>query len=294
MVICGGQKMNKYDPNEKFSYIPFSEYSKKFEDTFAMKRENGIIEVRMHREGGVAEWGERCHKGWGQVFKYVGQDPENEILIISGTGDRWMIDGGMAEEAKEKMIDLMINEPDEFRRDSYNGWYADGLPLLYNLVHDVNIPTIGVINGPGMHTEFPLICDITLAAPDAELFEPHFAGSGTVAGDGQYLVFQEIMGVKLANKLVYSGAKMTAEEAEKLGIFTEVVERDKLLDRAWEIARFMLTRNRYVRILQHEVTRRRWRRVFEQDLSFNFALESWAECIKSGNSKSTVNWDKWE
>lgn len=278
--------MSKQNQNEHIPYVPFETYKEQFAEAFTMKREDGIIEVCMHRENDSAMWGVLTHKGWGQVFKMVGQDPENEILIISGTGDNWLL--GMAPEAKEKMADQILNDPAEFRRSSYYGWYSDGLPLLYNLVHDVHIPTIGILNGPGMHAEFPLVCDLTLAAPDAEVHEPHFAFSGTVAGDGLYLVLQELLGVKRANELALTGKHLSAQEAKELGAINEVLPREELLPRAWELAREIKKQDYFVRRLQREVMRRRWRRLFEYDLSFDFALECWAECIKDRSEKSEV------
>ena len=37
------------------------------------------------------------------------------------------------------------------------------------LVNDLEIPTIGILNGSGFHTEIVLMCDLTLAAEDATL-----------------------------------------------------------------------------------------------------------------------------
>ncbi len=259
-------------------WIPFEEYSERFKEWFTMKRENGIIEVRMHTNNDVAVWNYAHHNGWGRVLKAVGQDPENEVLIIGGTGDRWM--GGLDKEMMDYSINCIKSDFAESCLATYDTQYIDGSDLLWPLLYDIHIPTIACVNGPTAgHTEFPLVCDLTLAAPDADFLEPHFAKLGTATGDGLYLVFQEVFGYKRANKLCMLGGSISAQEAYELGAVAEVVERDKLFDRAWEIARFLMTKNRVGRRLQHEVMIQRWRRVINADFNMQFMAESWQQCM---------------
>ena len=84
----------------------------------------------------------------------------------------------------------------------YDQLYHDATKLLEAFIFNIEIPTIACINGPGLHTEFALLCDITLCADHAELFDPHFRFN-LVPGDGQGLTFQELMGPKRAAYYLY-------------------------------------------------------------------------------------------
>jgi hypothetical protein len=55
-----------------------------------MRRRDGIIELRRHTGGGPAVFGFAMHNAWGQAWQEIGDDPDNEVLILTGTGDSWL------------------------------------------------------------------------------------------------------------------------------------------------------------------------------------------------------------
>lgn len=257
-------------------YEHFESYQERFKEFFVLKRENGIIEARMHLNGKEAGWCYGIHNGWSRLIRAIAQDPENEVLIITGTGDEFI--APITHSTAMVAFEYMEKDPMEYARTMYDDWYVDGQQLLADFVNSINIPTIGVINGPAPgHTEFPLACDICLAAPDANFVEPHFsAGPGFVPGDGQYLAFQHLIGTRKANYLAYTGTNIDAETAKDWGLVDEVLPREQLLDRAWEIARMMMTKDRMVRRLTHDIARQPWKAALDElKFSQQFALECW-------------------
>ena len=67
-------------------HMPFEEYSERLKHCFIMKRKNGILEARLHTNGGSVEWGAPEHQGLHYFFDWAGRDPENEVIIFGGTG----------------------------------------------------------------------------------------------------------------------------------------------------------------------------------------------------------------
>jgi hypothetical protein len=69
--------------------VPFEEYSQKYSAFFKMRRENGIIELRLHTDDGpyIHNWA--AHNAWNRVWQDVGNDSENQVLILTATGDTW-------------------------------------------------------------------------------------------------------------------------------------------------------------------------------------------------------------
>ena len=66
---------------------------------------------------------------------------------------------------------MMDADPEGFKLEeedlaywAYEYAYKDGRINVSSLVNDLEIPTIGVINGPGFHTEICLMCDITICS----------------------------------------------------------------------------------------------------------------------------------
>jgi len=69
----------------------FEEYSEKYKDFMLMTRRNGIIEVRLHTNGGPFQFGWAAQTAYGNAWSDIGRDLENEVMIITGTGDRWQV-----------------------------------------------------------------------------------------------------------------------------------------------------------------------------------------------------------
>lgn len=265
-----------------FPYTTFEEYSERFKNYFSMKRENGIIEVRHHKldePDEPATWRYGIHKGWGQLAKLIGQDPENEVLIMTGTGDAFLT--GMDPKTMKAHFDKRYEDPTAYL-DTMYPMYRDGSDLLYNMVFDLHIPTISAINGPSVgHTEFALMTDMTLCTPQTSFHDGHFS-AGVVPGDGQHLVFNYLCGYKRANYMAYMGKSVSAQKALELGIVNEVVELKDLLPRAWEMARTIMKQDRVVRRLTHDMIREPLRRTLTQDFPSQFAMEWWGAANQAG------------
>jgi enoyl-CoA hydratase/carnithine racemase len=183
------------------------------------------------------------------LFKTVGADPENEIMIFTGSGEEFM----------------MTADPEGFKleQDNLEYWayeyaYKDGRINASSLINDLEIPTIGVMNGPGFHSEICLICDITICSEDTVIFDPHFDLS-SVPGDGIHSCFQELLGVKRAAYALLTGQAIDAKTALEYGMVNEVLHRDKIIERAYEIADHIMTQPRITRRLTTQIVRRPWR-----------------------------------
>lgn len=245
------------------------DYSKRFEEHFVFKRENGILEVRMHEDGGAPRWSYELHRALPQMFAAVGADRENEVFILTGTDDVWL---------KAFNPESFNISHEEFLKRCYEIWYLDGTKLQENMLWDLDIPTIAAINGPGFHTEFGLLADLTICSDDAAFHDSHYP-YGMVPGDGQFLVLQELIGIKRANHMILTQTKLDAHEALDLGIVNEVMPRSEVLPRAWELAREIMKQKREVRRLTSQVLRRRWKRVFTDDFNMHFGFELYAAAL---------------
>jgi enoyl-CoA hydratase/carnithine racemase len=252
----------------------FEDYREKYAPYFKLERQNGILQAQMHTQGGPVMYGLPLHNAWSQLWLDLGNDPDNEVLIFSGTGDKWIggFDPAFATQSLHEM------PADAF----YDQIYSDATKLLEAFIFNIDIPTIACINGPGLHTEFALLCDITLCAEHAELFDPHFRFN-LVPGDGQGLTFQELMGLKRAAYFLYTSDKIDAQLAKELGLVNEVLPLDRLLPRAWEIAEKIMQKPRAIRRLTSAVLRRQWKRRLVQDLGFHIAHELLGMHLKEGS-----------
>ena len=66
----------------------FEEYATKYQD-IRMQRRNGILEVTFHTKGGPLQWNESAHREFAYAFIDIGADPDNKVVILTGTGDSY-------------------------------------------------------------------------------------------------------------------------------------------------------------------------------------------------------------
>src|SRR5258705_5483132 len=237
----------------------FESYRDKYEN-LRMKRENGILEVALHTRGGPLVFNGYVNEALVHAFRDIGDDPDNHVVILTGTGN-------------EFCTQLSPEGFDFFTPTGYDKVLREGTKILENLL-DIEVPMIAAINGPvTAHSEYALLCDIVLAAEDTYFQDAPHPAFGIVPGDGLHAVCAEGIGKIRGRYFLLSGQKLTAAEAKGYGAVNEVVNREALLPRAWELARYLKKQNpltlRYTRMALST----RFRRRLQESLSYGLALE---------------------
>ena len=98
-------------------------------------------------------------------------------------------------------------------------------------------PVIGAVNGfaLGGGLELAMACDLRIAADNAQVGQPEIL-LGLIPGAGGTQRLPRLVGPSRAKELVWSGRRVRADEAERIGLVDRVVPADELLDRALEWA----------------------------------------------------------
>ena len=273
---------------QKFLPTPkFEEYQDFFKDHFKLERRaNGVVLAQMHTLGESLQLSVENHRAVGQLFKTVGADPENEVFIFTGMGDDFM----------------MRIDPEGFKLEHDDGphWayeyaYKDGRINVASLINDLEIPTIGVMNGPGFHSELCLMCDITICADDAIIFDAHY-DAGSVPGDGIHSCLQELLGTKRAAYALLTGQAIDAQKALEYGLVNEVWPEEQLLERAWKLADHIMSQPRVTRRLTTQIVRRPWKQRIVDNLDGGFGIQMFAHVAKketvhtSGRARSVLEY----
>ncbi len=253
------------------NFIPdpkFDDYKETFKDHYVLeRRDDGVILVQAHTNGGPVQLSVENHRSVAQLFKTIGADTQNEIMIFTGTGDNFMM---------EPDPEGFAIEADDLEYWAYEYAFKDGRVNLNSLLNDLEIPTIGALNGPGFHTELCLMCDLTICSEDAIIYDLHY-DIGSVPGDGINICFQELLGTKRAAYALLTGEAINAQKALELGMVNEVVPRDKLLERAYQLADQIMTQPRTTRRMTTQVIRRPWKRRMTDDFDAGLAMQMFSQ-----------------
>jgi len=256
----------------------FETYAQAYQ-TIRMERRNGILQMTLHTNGGVLQWGELPHRELPQAFRDIGSDPDNKVVILTGTGEAFS--GPRA-------------TPDQRLRRTARDWdktYWEGKHLLMNLL-DIEVPMISAINGPALrHSEIPLLCDIVLAAEETTFQDSAHFPNGLVPGDGMHIVYPLLLGLNRGRYFLLTGQTLDTRQAQELGLVSEVLPRAQLVPRAWELAEQLAQRPplvlRYSRVLltQH------LKRLMHDLLGYGLALEGLGVAADTPNVGETTRRD---
>jgi enoyl-CoA hydratase/carnithine racemase len=243
-----------------------SEYANKYRNV-QFTREDGILQIRLHTNGGPLTWGAikgSVHGQLADAFYDVGNDLENRVVIITGTGDEFCTQFNLDE------------LPELGKTMSHEDWYIlthEGKRLLANLL-DIEMPVIGVANGPALiHAELIALSDIVLAAEHATFGDAAHYPINTVPGDGAHTTWLSLLGPNRGRYFLMMGEQIPAAEAKSLGIVGEVLPADKLLARAWDIARTLIQKpDRVLRYSRVTLTQRLKKQLLDE-LGYGLSLE---------------------
>jgi enoyl-CoA hydratase/carnithine racemase len=147
---------------------------------FAFSRTpSGVLTLRFHTEGGPATFTGQMHTDFPRALYEIGDDRDNRVLVLTGTGDRFMtgIDGPSLDDPAKPAV--------------WDKTTAEGRRIMQRLA-GLEMPIVAAVNGPAaVHSEYVLLADIVIAA-DTTVFSdfPHLT-FGIVSGDGIYLAWEE-------------------------------------------------------------------------------------------------------
>jgi enoyl-CoA hydratase/carnithine racemase len=224
-------------------------YFTAFENLMMRRSPSGVLTVRFHTDGGPATFTGRLHTDLPRALYEIGEDRDNRVLVLTGTGEKFMtdIDGASLGD---------ITKPAQWDRT-----VGEGRRVMQRLV-DLEMPIIAAVNGPAsVHSEYALLADIVVAAETAVFSDfPHLS-FGIVPGDGIQVVWEEVLGVNRARYLTLTQGSFTARQALDWGAVAEVLAPEQVLPRAVELAEGLAVRpqllTRYLAItLRQRISRR--------------------------------------
>jgi methylglutaconyl-CoA hydratase len=158
-----------------------------------------------------------------------GENSAAQVIVLTGTGNAFC--SGM---------DLDNLKQLSGRTHEQNLIDSETMAMLFRSLYAFPKPTIAAVNGPAIAggTGLATLCDFTLASPEAKFgytevrigFVPAIVSSFLIANIGE----------KRARELLLTGRVFGAEEALKLGLVNEIVAPERLLPRAYELAKQLM------------------------------------------------------
>lgn len=147
------------------------------------------------------------------------------VIVLTGAGEKSFVAGGDLAEMNERQGIAHYQE------------FAEDIHRVFRRFEVSDKPTICAVNGwaLGGGTELLLSLDIRLLADHAMLALPEInLGLFPGAGGSQRIIRQ--IPLCRAKEMMFSGERMTAEEAVRVGLANRVVPKEQLMDEAMSLA----------------------------------------------------------
>jgi 2-(1,2-epoxy-1,2-dihydrophenyl)acetyl-CoA isomerase len=149
-----------------------------------------------------------------ETLRSLSADEAVRCIVLTGAGDAFCAGLDLAAAAETSPSAALIDQ----------GFHAAVRELM-----TCSKPIIARVDGPaiGAGAALAVACDLVYAAESATIGFS-FARIGLSADTGATFTLPRLVGVQKATELLYTGERLPAEEAESLGLFTDVVPDDEL------------------------------------------------------------------
>lgn len=150
--------------------------------------------------------------------------PEMRVLMLTGAGEKAFVAGADIQE----MANMNSLEALDFSRLGH---------LTLKMIQDFDRPVIAAVNGYalGGGTEIALACDIIYASENAVFGLPEVS-LGIFPGFGGTQRLPRLIGKARAKELIFTGKRITAQEAYGMGIVNRVFPQASLMEETKKVA----------------------------------------------------------
>ena len=166
-----------------------------------------------------------------RAYAAVEADDDVWITIVTGNGRAFCAGADVTEIPADGRV--VYDEP---YLSTYPQWEApqEGTPPFRTMTKPMLVAVNGLCCGAGL--DWVTTCDIVIASDRAEFFDPHVS-IGLVSGR-EIVRLARALPTNIATRMALMGKheRLGVDRAYQLGLISEVVEHERLLERAREIA----------------------------------------------------------
>ena len=240
--------------------------------------EGHVATITMNRPDAANAQDTALIDGIDAAFDAADADDEVRVVILTGAGKHFS--------AGHDLKALVAGSDDAWvaMRDTPEGKFHHEL-IMYvgkcKRIYDFRKPTIAAVRGACVAAGLMLacMCDLIVAADDASFQNPvlRMTGAGV-----ELLVEPWELGIRKAKEFLWTGEKLDAQEAWRLGMVNRVVPSAELLDRTHELAeRIALVPPTTAQVVKDTINNTATLMGREQSWKYHFMAHHWMHNTKT-------------
>lgn len=184
-----------------------------------------IRTVTMNRPARLNAVDEEMHAELADVWGRLRDDEEVRAVVFTGAGRAFAAGGDM------EFLTRVSSDP----RYRYRTM-AEARRIVTEML-DFPKPIVAAVNGPavGLGCSLAVMSDVVFMSERAFMADPHVS-LGVVAADGGVLAWPLMMSMLRAKEYLFTGDRIDAVTAERIGLANHVVAAGEVLPRAYALA----------------------------------------------------------
>lgn len=196
-------------------------------DLIAYEKSGAVVEISHNRPANRNAESQHLLDEMDRALSLAGKDHEIKVIIIGGKGDHFSA-GHDVKEAQEKRSNFTVEERFAYEELRYFRYALN--------IHDFPKPTIARVQGACIAGGFMVanMCDLIVASDDAYFSDPVARTMGAAAVE--VLIHPWVLGQRRARELLYTGERLTAAEAHRIGMINRIVPRADLETATMDLA----------------------------------------------------------
>lgn len=191
-------------------------------DTIIVSEEQGIATVTLNAPDRLNALTPADFGALRDSIAKLHESKATRVVVLTGAGRAFCAGGDFR--SSQGVVPLADMSGYEFIRT----YEAAIKPVIAGLM-GLSVPTIAMINGPayGSGFDLALACDIRLASTTA-VFSVAWLTRALVPATGTTWLLPRIIGFGRATEITLSGREVNADEAQRIGLVSRVIESDVL------------------------------------------------------------------
>ncbi|HRJ78067.1 MAG: 1,2-epoxyphenylacetyl-CoA isomerase [Planctomycetes bacterium] len=249
---------------------------------FLYAEEGGIGTITLNRPERLNALTFAIYAELGAFFRYLAQQDSCRVVIITGSG-RAFCSGGDVEDIIGELFARDMKGLLDFTRLTVD---------LIRAMRALRKPVVGALNGTtcGAGAAIALACDFRIAS-DAAKCAFLFTKVGLSGADmGACFLLPRVVGLTKATELLMLGDFISAQEAAEVGLYNEVVEPERLMERAQEVAQKLAKGPAFGLAMTKELLNR----AMSFDLETALEAEAQAQAICMQHPDFRESYDAWK
>lgn len=243
----------------------------------SLEKKGGILTITFNRPKQMNALTQEANEELIDLFESLAEQNDVRVVILTGAGKAFCVGADMS------LLDTIGKGSLEEVR--FRVHKVVRMALIFQRLEK---PIIAAINGYtlGQGLNIAIACDLRIASDNA-IFGEEFINMALFPDLGGAYLMQQLLGPAKAKEMTFTGERISAQEAEKIGLVNKVVPADSLMDEVYKLATTLASKSPLAMALSKRTFNLALRGALENTINFEPSLQS--ILLSSQDHKEAVN-----